>query len=102
MSDSSTPSAHCRTREEQQTSVRQRDVIVRPIKTADLVPVSRFLADNFPPDSPAEDWVTAWAEINDPPGADAPNHGTLRRMFKSPTLEPADIDYLYSEITAAP
>ncbi|WP_446664598.1 hypothetical protein [Flexivirga sp. B27] len=37
--------------------------------------MSRFLAQNFPPNSSAEDWVTGWAEINSRPEAEAPNHG---------------------------
>lgn len=56
-------------------SSSKQSVTVRPIETADLPPVGRFLADNFPPNSPAEDWVSAWSEINSRPGTDAPNHG---------------------------
>ncbi|MFC6705697.1 hypothetical protein [Flexivirga alba] len=37
--------------------------------------MGRFLAENFPPKSPVEDWVKAWADINGRPGTQAPNHG---------------------------
>lgn len=56
-------------------SSSKRTVTVRPIGTADLPQVSAFLARNFPPNSPAEDWVAAWEEVNGRPCADAPNHG---------------------------
>lgn len=59
---------------------RHAAVEVCPITDADLPRVARFLGENFPPDTPPEQWANAWKDTVNLTGSNAPNHGFMLRV----------------------